>query len=226
MPSATPFDTSTPTPTETPIDPFVIGFDKTRQLLLDTAVEHFDPDRQHLPNQSTNGQSGGYPVSRAGTKLDWTNPGEQGLGMVQVAVTGPDYGASDEYAVADFASRFGCDIEADTCSEQTIPGTDQTVVVAEPHAADETLLLGVVYERADGSFVGVAVHDLFGNNSQVAVSDVDIDLEQAIAFVTDPDLKLDLAEAAEETERQEALTERYNELGEGETTAPVESSEN
>ena len=77
-----------------------------------------------------------------------------------------------------------------------VPGTDETVLVAPPNP-ETNLLFAVSYERADGSMVGVAVSDLFGNNSLVPVSEMDITLEQAIAFVTDPDLAVDPDELAE-----------------------------
>jgi hypothetical protein len=90
------------------------------------------------------------------------------------------------------ASVIGCEEIAD-CEYQTAPGTEQQVLVAEADPA-RNLLLGVMYQRPDGSFTGVGVYDLFGNNSLQPVSNVDITLEQAMAFVTDPALQVLQAE--------------------------------
>ena len=48
----------------------------------DVIAEHIDPDGTHLQKKPDNLQSGGG----LGTKLGWTVPGEEGLGMVEVFV--------------------------------------------------------------------------------------------------------------------------------------------
>lgn len=135
------------------------------------------------------------------SKLDCRVPGESGLGMLHVVVTTPGY-AEGEYAESDVAWRIGCDDIAD-CSSQTIAGGEEVLVAeADP---ERNLVLGVMYQRPDRSFTGVGVYDLFGNNSLEPVSSVDITLEQAIAFVTDPALQVGEAEIsrAEEILAQE-----------------------
>ena len=165
-----------------------LGFASTRQCLLEIAAKHFDPDGVHLPEKSENaGTGGGEHGWLVSSKLDWRVPGESGLGMVQVAVSTPGY-ADGESAEFDLAWRIGCEDIAD-CTYQTVPGTGEQVLVAEADP-ERNLLLGVMYERPDGSFTGVGVYDLFGNNSLEPVSNVDITLEQAIAFVTDPALQV------------------------------------
>jgi hypothetical protein len=148
-----------------------------------------------LPDGSTGFTGGGYfDVANVGTKIDWTNPGESGMGLVQIAVTEPGFATADTYARQDFTSNLGCDMGTATCTEQTVPGTDKKVLVAQANP-DLHLLSSVIYERADGSMVGVGVYDLFGNNSNEPVSHVDISLDQAFAFVTDSNLKVDPSEA-------------------------------
>ncbi|HEX6339380.1 MAG TPA: hypothetical protein VFZ85_20675 [Jiangellaceae bacterium] len=180
-----------------------LGFSSTRQCLLDVAAQHFDPERVHLPEASENvGTGSGVHGWLVSTKLDWKVPGESGLGMLHVAVSTPGY-AEGEYAEYDVAAVIGCEDLAD-CSHQTVPSTGEEVLVAGPDP-DRSLVLGVMYERPDGSFTGVGVYDLFGNNSLEPVSSVDVPLEQAIAFVTDPALQVDASEigAAEEMLAQE-----------------------
>lgn len=191
--------TATPEVTNTPSDSPTTEVDdrppagdeafwETRQLLLATAVEHLDPAHEHLPaevNGFTGGASGGVPD--VGTKLGWTNEGEDGEGLVRVAVTGPGYTTAGEFSVPDFLVDFGCDLP-ENCTEETLPG-GETVLVA-PANPEMNLLFAVSYERADGSMVGVAVYDLFGNNSLTPVSEMDVTLEQAMAFVTDEHLQV------------------------------------
>jgi hypothetical protein len=163
----------------------------TRELLYVNAAEHFDPDRRHLGG-GANGSFGGAggPVT-VGTKLDWSIPGESRLGMVEVSIS--TAGGLDETDIID-----GGPCSAPECGEQLIPGTDQVVFVlgADPHTHRRFAVYTV---RPDGTAASVAVHDLFGNNSDTPVSDVGISLEQAFAFVTDPDLEVvpsDIAELA------------------------------
>ena len=48
----------------------------------DVVAEHIDPDGTHLQKKPDNLQSGGG----LGTKLGWTVPGQEGLGMVEIFV--------------------------------------------------------------------------------------------------------------------------------------------
>jgi hypothetical protein len=178
-----------PSPTaeaEVPPDEHTMPFPATRQLLLDTAVEHLDPAHEHLPAESTGMTGGGTNV---GTKLEWLVEGDDGMGLVQVAVTAPGYADEYEFAREDFAVNIGCEIGTDRCTEQPIPGTDETALVGAANP-DTHLLFSIVYERADGSFVGIAVSDLFGNNSTIPLERMDVALAQGFAFVTDPDLAI------------------------------------
>ncbi|PZF79965.1 hypothetical protein [Jiangella anatolica] len=222
VPAGTP---TTSTPQDEPASPptqapglWDLPFPATRQLLLDTAVEHLDPAHEHLPAESTGVTGGGTNV---GTKLEWLVEGDDGMGLVQVAVTGPGFADEHEFARADFAVNIGCEIDTDRCTEQPIPGTDETALVGAANP-DMHLLFSIVYERADGSFVGIAVSDLFGNNSLTPLQEMDVTLEQGFAFVTDPDLALAPGESAEDYDMFRTGIEDDGTITEGETTEPVD----
>lgn len=215
--STTPQDEPASTPTQAP-GLWDLPFPATRQLLLDTAVEHLDPAHEHLPAESTGVTGGGTNV---GTKLEWLVEGDDGMGLVQVAVTGPGFADEHEFAREDFAVNIGCEIDTDRCTEQPIPGTDETALVGAANP-DLHLLFSIVYERADGSFVGIAVSDLFGNNSLTPLQEMDVTLEQGFAFVTDPDLALAPGESAEDYDVFGPGTEGEGTIPEGETTEPVD----
>jgi hypothetical protein len=117
------------------------------------------------------------------------------MGLVQVAVTGPGY-ADGEYAGYGMPGMMVCIEIPGTCREEPVPGTDEEVLVVEDDP-EYGWSLAVLYERPDGSMAGLAVDALFGNNSLVPVASVGITLEQAIAFVTDPELRIDDVELAE-----------------------------
>jgi hypothetical protein len=208
-------------PTQEPSvdDGYELGFPLTRQLLLDTAVEHLDPAHEHLPAESTGLTGGGTNV---GTKLEWLVDGDDGMGLVQVAVTGPGHADEYEFARQDFAVNIGCEIGTDRCTEQPIPGTDETALVGAANP-DQHLLFSIVYERADGSLVGIAVSDLFGNNSTVPLAEMNVSLEQGFAFVTDPDLEIDPDDPDEGVGAVAPWgPEDSGSIPQGESTAPVE----
>lgn len=174
-----------------------LPFQTTRALLLEKAVEHFDPEGDNLPGTSVGDQSAtreGGEVSVA-AKLEWTVPGESGMGLVHVAVTAPGYATADERARGDFAAQLGCHLGSSGCAER-VGAADGPIYVADPSPQDR-LLFSVVRERTDGSLVGVAVYDLFGNNSAEPVSSVDVSLDEALAFVADAELHVDRDELAD-----------------------------
>lgn len=211
-------------PSPLPVEEAPSPFAEARLALFDAAHEHLDLEGGHLPAELGDpelGQSGGLDggaVSSAGSKLDWIVPGEDGLGEVRVAVTTAGYAEAEEYALEGFASDFQCEIGADTCIERTLPDTDLRVWVAEDTG---DLELAVILERADGSLVGVSADKLFSNNSIVPVSEVAITLEQAFAFVSDPDIVLD-ATPADMDDLQDSFDHVPGEEAEGASAEPVE----
>lgn len=164
-----------------------ISYPKTRELLYAVALEHFDPARDHLGSESGGGGSRIDRIAEALLvirELGGTNPDESGTGRVEVGVSTPGLDA------ADVASDFGCVDFPSDCPEQGIPGTDETAYIVD-RGSDGPVGLAVIHERPDGSFAGVAVYCQSDNNRTEPVSSsIDIDLEQAFAFVTDDRLQV------------------------------------
>lgn len=163
-----------------------IEFPKTRTLLLQKSIQHLDPDAVHLPDSSHSFNGGsGNAIAEVGTKLSWTIPGEEGAGMILPVVTSPGF-QPDELNIAE---EIGCS-PLSACQQVDLPKGAGTAWVANP----DQRVWGALYQRPDGSVVGLQVSDLFGNDTTTPVSDVDITREQALEFVTDDDLRVDPSE--------------------------------
>lgn len=180
-PSATP--TATPTPSLAPADPgegVALPPRAQRHELLrgyrDVIAKHLDPAGEHLaPWSMSNGQQSVASrdrLSGIGTKLSWTNAGESGLGMVQVFV-------SDSWANQfDWYCGGGCrDVPAPAGAEH-----------ARVHEHDGVTEVGV--QHADGTVVVLRVDALFGNNSVVPVSGIDLAVDDLVATAADERLAL------------------------------------
>lgn len=180
-------------------------FATTYRTLAAVVTKHLDPEGDHLEVPAPRrAEQTGPTAWQVSDKLAWTNPGEDGTGMVRVIVTLPGYAAQD-HAYSDIATQIGCEINADTgesanCVERE--ASDGRRLLVSRARPDLDLVFGVMHERDDGSFAAVAVHDLFGNNSLEPVSSVDITREQAVDFVTDPELRVDPDEAEAELRRE------------------------
>jgi hypothetical protein len=76
--------------------------------------------------------------------------------MLYVAVTAPGYPAADEYAIEGFAG-LATELELADHTRRELPGTGEQTWVAEgvQTGGFGNLAIGVEYERADGSLVGV-----------------------------------------------------------------------
>ncbi|WP_134741339.1 hypothetical protein [Nocardioides sp. 503] len=136
----------------------------------DVLAERLDPRGEHLAKEVSNEQSGG---GSRGTKLAWTNDGESGMGMVQVTVSA-GWGGLDNW-------RCGAGW---SCRE--IPaGRGLTAEVAEHDGVTE-----VAVEHEDGIVVVIAVDALFGNNSTVPVSGIDLGEDLLARTAADPRLDL------------------------------------
>lgn len=161
-----------------------LEFSATRQLLFEAAQRHFDPDGKHLGFESQGGMvTEGTDDIHIAAKLEWTNPGEPGTGLVEVGVSTPGMD------VADIAINQGCEDLATDCPQQQIPGASDTAWVGGRDAATGRQF-AIVYIRPDGVIVTAAVYNLFGNTSVEPVSDIAIALEDAFAFVLDRELEV------------------------------------
>jgi hypothetical protein len=143
------------------------------QLVLS---EHLDPDGRHLqPYGASNGQQsvgGRGRLAGIGAKLSWTNPGESGLGMLQVFVS---HGWDQQF-------DWYC---GGRCRDVPAP---EGAVSAQVHEHDGILEVGV--ERADGHVVVLSANPLFGNNSTVPVSGLDLTEQALLEAAADPRLAL------------------------------------
>lgn len=142
------------------------------QEYRDVLAEYLDPTGEHLEKTVSNMQgSDGGSGRTIGTKLGWTVEGEDGLGMVQLAI-GPDW---------DGAGLL-CADPGWTCEDADRPG----VKVARIATHDGARTYAV--ERSDGTVVAITLDSLFGNNSTIPVSGVDLGEKEVMAAAADPRL--------------------------------------
>jgi hypothetical protein len=172
---------STPAYTEkvlTPVAPEDLpGYQPDNNAVLqqwrDVLAEHLDPGGTHLEKKPSNEQAGGGESGSTslGTKLAWTVPGEDGMGMVQIAV----------HSARELA-YWECAEPGWSCSDAHAPG-DLTAELAEHDGIREVLV-----EHADDHYVQLTVDTLFGNNSLVPVSGIDLTTPDLLAAAADPRL--------------------------------------
>jgi hypothetical protein len=154
--------------------------ERRRQLreFQEVLAERLDPAGEHLePWGPSNGEQSGGTVAEdrltgTGTKLSWTNPGEDGLGMLQIYVS----------QGWDLQFNWTC---AGGCRDVTPP---DGAVSAQVHERGGVLEVGV--EHADGNVVVLSADPLFGNNSTVPVSSIDLTEDQLLQAAADPRLAL------------------------------------
>ena len=171
-PTAPPSPTGSPTPSVSPSASITPSDTRPDEELLqayrDVIAEYVDPTGQHLQRVPDNQQSGGG----LGTKLGWSNAGEEGLGVIEVFV-------SDSWADQWY---LWCDDTQD-CRDLTVGDIDARVL-----REDGTTWVGV--QRADGSVAVLSVSTLFGNNSTVPVSDIDVSVGDLARIAADERLVL------------------------------------
>jgi hypothetical protein len=174
------------------------------QVYRDVLVVHLDPSGEHLQVKPDNVQSGGG----LGTKLGWKVPGEEGLGMVEIFV-GDGWGG--------FVGGL-CGDDGQQCVTKDVDGIHATV-------SESGGVTSVLVKRDDGSNVLLTVNPLFGNNSLVPVSSMDISVDDMIRAAGD----MRLVEATPEQIRNAGTSmgfPDYDDLGaleEGQSEAPVPS---
>jgi hypothetical protein len=170
------------------------------QQYRNVLAEHIDPSGTHLQRKPGNLQSGGG----LGTKLGWTLPGQDGLGLVQIfAGKGWDgfVGAS-------------CGSGAE-CSETTVDGVTAQIVKWDGTTS-------VVVERADGT-VAISINALFGNNSLVPVEGMDIPIADLVRAAADERITQPTPEQIRNAGTSMGFPD-YDDLGtleEGQSEAPV-----
>lgn len=145
-------------------------------------AEHLDPSGEHLQQRPDNEQSGGggSQGDYLGTKLGWSVPGDDGLGMVQVGVANSRAALDGWWACGPLA-----DDPAWTCgAEQQVGDTGDRAWVARQ--GDK---VQVVVEQG-GTWVLLNVDPLFGNNSLTPVASLSFPEEDLIEVGRDRRIQL------------------------------------
>jgi hypothetical protein len=167
-PAGAPSSPPTPGPSQSPerSEPPAPEDPRTGAELLrdyrDVIAEHIDPDGTHLQKKPDNLQSGGG----LGTKLGWSVPGQEGLGMVEVFV-GKGW---NSFIGAD------CDYGA-RCRTERVDGIKAQVLEWDGATT--------VVVRRDRGEVAITVDALFGNNSLVPVEGMDIPIDDLVLAASD-----------------------------------------
>ncbi|MFD7073989.1 hypothetical protein ACFV9G_07225 [Nocardioides sp. NPDC059952] len=157
------------------------------QKYRDVLAEHLDPSGEHLEKTVSNMQGGHAGSGRSiGTKLGWTVEGEDGLGMVQLSVGSGWDGVG-----------LPCGDPGWDCEDVNHPGAKVARVATHDGARSYAV------ERSDGTVVAITLDSLFGNNSTIPVSGVDLGEKEVMAAAADPRLvvpELDLPPAVDAKE--------------------------
>lgn len=142
------------------------------QKYRDILAEHLDPAGEHLQKTVSGTQGGQAPSGRmTGTKLGWTVDGEDGLGMVQLAVGSGWDGVG-----------LRCEDPGWTCDDVDHPGAKAARIATHDGARTYAV------ERSDGTVVTITLDPLFGNNSSIPVSGIDLGEKEVMAAAADPRL--------------------------------------
>lgn len=143
----------------------------------DILARHLDSRDRHLERRVTNIQGGGSPecgFEVLGTKLGWSVPGEDGLGMVQVEVSR----SRRDSQVQKSLDRWSL------LSVTGMPGIERA------EAAHDGDRFAVLVTRDDGVVVGIIADPLFGNNSSTPVSGFGFDVDDLLVAAADPEFAL------------------------------------
>lgn len=136
----------------------------------DLLAEHLDPQREHLQpytrsNANSQSGSGGY----LGSRFTWTNPGEEGMGMLVIGVARSRSGSWDSPCMT---GQVSCRDARGPDGQEARIGTSDSVTTVE-------------LEQTDGDVVTLTLDLFFGNNSLVPISGTDITPEQLLEAAAD-----------------------------------------
>jgi hypothetical protein len=147
-------------------------------------AEHLDPGWKHLVkyDAKTNGnvQTGtnGGVVTSLGSKYGWRNDGEAGLGMLQISVNA-DW--DELYWLCGTPAAKGAGW---SCHDAEGPGGLPAQV------AEHDGVLEVAVQHADGVVVVLTTDSLFGNNSTIPVSGIDLSERDLLRAAADDRITL------------------------------------
>ncbi|WP_121255942.1 hypothetical protein [Nocardioides ferulae] len=176
-----------PVPWGTPLDRNPIGtgpdHDATLVAWQEVLAEHVDPQWEHLvrrdgSNANQQSTAGSGQVLALGSRYGWQNPGQDGLGMLQIAVNRGWREAM--HPCHDSGPDEGWQCEAAEAPEAT-----------EAWVAERDGQLSVAVEQADdGEVVVLTADPLFGNNSRIPVDELGLSAEALLQAAADPRLSL------------------------------------
>lgn len=146
-----------------------------RNGLYDITAEYLDPAKKYLNYSTQSLQMSSSPDGShtVGIKMGWKVPGEEGEGLVQVAV-------SDIPPKPHEGIECGLYIGGVTCEPLVLPSGVSLEVGENASGAYD-----VVYRRSDGVSVEVIVDPLFGNSSLVPVKGMTISRQDVYRLVQD-----------------------------------------
>ena len=146
-----------------------------RNGLYDITAEYLDPAKKYLDYSTQSLQMSSSPdgTHTVGIKMGWKVPGEEGEGLVQVAV-------SDIPPKPHEGIECGLYIGGVACEPLVLPSGVSLEVGENASGAYD-----VVYRRPDGVSVEVIVDPLFGNSSLVPVKAMTISRQDVYRLVQD-----------------------------------------
>lgn len=168
-----------------PPDTELTEADRRLQLANRKAIASIvDPGGEHITQREIREAGQGQAATGSGhqtiyEKLGWTNPGEDGLGLIQVSI-----GSAPEFDCGAHPAS-GQDASVDQCEQATLDGLEVTKVGTT--GADGTMY---TYTRSDGVDVGVMVSPLWGQNSETPVSEVGVSDAQLAELLQSTELRL------------------------------------
>jgi hypothetical protein len=142
----------------------------------DVVAEHLDPEQQHVDQKTSSIQAGtgkDCVIDALGTRLGWTSPGDEGLGMVGVEVTRDWRGSQIRLAHGGWHAAGSLPTGAVRAYVAPYPGGTAVAVT-----------------RTDGTTVALDAARLFGNNSVTPVASMDMTADELLTTAADPRFQL------------------------------------
>lgn len=160
-------------------------FAATTQHTYDLVRSHLDPEHEHLGRYDAYAFTGGGARRggvQIGQKLSWTAAGQAGEGLLLISVT---RAAPGDQPVTSGQDRdglcAGAFVEVE-CRPTTVDG--------RPVFLDRGAGTGFVVDllQADGELASAWVDPLFGNNTDVTLEDMGVELPAVLDLLADPEL--------------------------------------
>ncbi|WP_028659438.1 hypothetical protein [Nocardioides insulae] len=149
-------------------------FDRALGTYRDIVADHLDPAGTHLQKRVSNEQGAGGPSGCSiGTRLGWTEAGQEGEAVVRV-----------EVANSWRSSALGHEVDGWAVVPTSEPG------VRTLRTATDEGTTAVAVTREDGTVVSLLAAPLFDNHSDVALDGFGIDVDRLTETASDPRFQL------------------------------------